>query len=148
MIWDYTETGRIPIEGIGFAIPIDEVKDTISQIMENGKAVYPGISANITSVREFLRFNPNTVLEIEDGVYISGIVKGGPADKAGLAAGDVITEFNGEPVDDANKLISMISEHQVGERVKLTVSRNGTDHFEDVIVVLGELDLGHVRAGD
>lgn len=146
--WDYTETGRIPIEGIGFAIPIDEVKDTISQIMEKGKAVYPGISANITSVREFLRFNPNTVLDVEEGVYISGIVKGGPADKAGLAAGDVITEFNGESVSDANTLISMISEHQVGERVKLTVSRNGTDLFEDVIVVLGELDLGHVRAGD
>ncbi len=146
--WDYTDTGRIPIEGIGFAIPIDEVKDTIAQIMENGKSVYPGISANITSVEEFLRFNPNTALDVEAGIYISGIVKGGPADKAGLAAGDVITEFNGEPVDDANKLISMISEHAVGERIKLTVSRNGTDRFEDVIVVLGELDLNQVRAGD
>ncbi|MCB1217236.1 trypsin-like peptidase domain-containing protein [bacterium] len=146
--WDYTETGKIPIEGIGFAIPIDEVKDTISQIMEKGKAVYPGISANITSVEEFLHFNTNTKLDVEQGVYISGIVKGGPADKAGLAAGDVITEFNGEPVSDANQLISMISEHEVGERVKLTVSRNGTEHFEEVSVVLGELDLNNVRAGD
>lgn len=146
--WDYTDTGRIPIEGIGFAIPIDEVKDTISQIMENGRVIYPGISANITSVKDFLAFNDNTQLDVKEGVYISGIVKGGPADKAGLAAGDVITEFNGEPVDDANVLIGMISEHEVGERVKLTVSRNGTDHFEEVIVVLGELDLGNVRAGD
>ncbi|MCB1221283.1 MAG: trypsin-like peptidase domain-containing protein [Planctomycetales bacterium] len=146
--WDYTETGRIPIEGIGFAIPIDEVKDTISQIMEKGKAVYPGISANITSVEEFLHFNPNQELAVDAGVYISGIVKGGPADKAGLAAGDVITEFNGEPVSDANQLITMISEHEVGERVKLTVSRNGTERYEEVIVVLGELDLDNVRAGD
>ena len=88
------------------------------------------------------------VVRFRAGVYISGIVKGGPADKAGLAAGDVITEFNGEPVSDANQLITMISEHEVGERVKLTVSRNGTERYEEVIVVLGELDLDNVRAGD
>ena len=146
--WDYTDTGRIPIEGIGFAIPIDEVKETISQIMENGRAVYPGISANISSLSDYRRVEPNIIFEVEEGVYISGIVKGGPADKAGLAAGDVVTAFNGESVDDANMLISMISEHEVGERVTLTVSRQGTSRMEDLIVVLGELDLGHVRAGD
>jgi S1-C subfamily serine protease len=146
--WDYTSSGRIPIEGIGFAIPIDEVKDTISQIMQNGKSVYPGISANITSVQNFLEFNPNTQMDVKEGVYVSGVVKGGPADKAGIGAGDVITEFNGEPVTDANMLISMISEHPVGERVKLLVSRNGSNHFEEVSVVLGELDLNQVRAGD
>ena len=146
--WDYTSTGRIPIEGIGFAIPIDEIKDTISQIMENGKAVYPGISANITSLENYLEFNQNTQFDVKEGVYISAVVKGGPADKAGLGAGDVITEFNGEKVTDANELISMISEHEVGERIKLVVSRNGTSHMEEIVVVLGELDLDQVRAGD
>jgi len=146
--WDYTSTGRIPIEGIGFAIPIDEIKDTISQIMENGKAVYPGISANITSLQNYLEFNSNSQFDVQEGVYISAVTKGGPADKAGLGAGDVITEFNGEKVTDASALIAMISEHEVGERIKLVVSRDGTSHMEEIVVVLGELDLNQVRAGD
>jgi S1-C subfamily serine protease len=143
--WDgnaaWTEGGMVPIEGIGFAIPIDEVKATITQIVEHGKVVYPGISAGIVSVKYFLEENQNVKLKVDKGVYVQAVTVDGPAAKAGIQVNDVIVSINGKPVETAEELITEIGKHKVGDRVRLRVARAGGDNQEDVSVVLGALDF-------
>jgi len=134
----------VPVEGIGFAIPIDEIKPTIEQLVQHGKVVYPGISAQIASLEDYLRTEPNLELSVEQGVYVSSVVIDGPADRAGIEAGDVILSINDVDVDTSNDLIQEIQQYKVGERVKLRVARQGGDRQENVSVVLGELDITQI----
>jgi serine protease Do len=142
------EFGMVPIEGIGFAIPIDEVKGTIDQIVKSGKVVYPGISAEITSVQNLIEDNKRRGIDLKlgvaKGVYVSSVTVGGPAARAGIEANDVILSINGTDVQTAEGLITEINKYKVGDRVKLRVARGGGDKLEDVGVVLGELDLSNI----
>lgn len=142
------EGGMVPIEGIGFAIPINEVKATIEQIVKNGKVVYPGISAEIVSVADFKKRYSNVDLKAEKGVYVSRVTVDGPAARAGIEANDVILSINGTDVETADQLIQQINTFKVGDRVKLRVARQGGEKLEDVAVVLGELDLSGINPGD
>lgn len=135
---------QVLVEGIGFAIPIDEVKGTIEQLVLNGKVVYPGIQAIITSVPDYLRQYPELELEVEKGVYVVSKDIGGPADKAGIEAGDVILSIDGLEVETGQALIEAITKHQVGDRVTLRVARSGGNQQVDITVVLGELDLSDI----
>jgi serine protease Do len=134
----------VPVEGIGFAIPINAVKDTIEQIVTNGKVVYPGISAQIVGLHDYLEREPNLELDVDQGVYVAVVTVGGPADRAGIEAGDVILTINDVEVTTAEELIVAIQDYSVGERVTLKVARQGTDKHENITVVLGELDLSGV----
>jgi len=133
----------IPIEGIGFAIPIDEVKDSIQQIVEHGSVKYPGISASIQDVKTYLDQYKGTdlKLDVKDGVYVVKVMIGGPADKAGIKAGDVILTIDGQKASTANDFIGMLNKHKVGDRVTLRVARQGGKQQDDVSVVLEALDL-------
>jgi serine protease Do len=147
--WDAndTEGGAVPVEGIGFAIPINDVKQTISQIVEKGKVVYPGISAEITSVEDFKKMEPDAKLALDKGVYVRAVTVDGPAARAGIQAADVIVSIDGTALNSAEDLINEIDKHQVGDRVKLRIARGGSDKQEDVSVVLGELDLKNFSPG-
>jgi serine protease Do len=144
--WDNDGTTMIPIEGIGFAIPIDEVKNSIDQIVQHGKVVYPGISAKIASLSDYVKQNPGLKLEVDKGVYVVAVTVGGPADHAGIKAGDVILSVDGATVETGRALISIMQTHKTGERVTLRLARQGTKKQEDVTVVLGELDLRAANA--
>lgn len=139
--WDSDGSTMIPIEGIGFAIPINEVKSSIDQIVQHGKVVYPGISAKIASLSDYIKQNPELKLDVDKGVYVVAVTVGGPADRAGIKAGDVILNVNGTPVETGRELINFMQSHKTGERVTLRLARQGTKKQEDVTVVLGELDL-------
>ncbi len=139
--WDSDGFTQIPIEGIGFAIPINDVKSSIEAIVLHGKVIYPGISAKIASLSDYLRQNPDLKLEVDKGVYIVSVTVGGPADRAGIQAGDVILTVDGSPIDSSGGLIGVMQQHKVGERVILRVARQGTKKQENVTVVLGELDI-------
>jgi len=142
--WDVVSSvERIPIEGIGFAIPIDEVKDSIQQIVEHGSVKYPGISASIQDVKAYIDQYKGTdlKLDVKDGVYVVKVMIGGPADKAGIKAGDVILSIDGVKASTANDFIGMLNKHKVGERVTLRVARQGGKQQDDVSVVLEALDL-------
>lgn len=140
----WMSSGMVPVEGIGFAIPIDEVKSTIEHIVAEGKVVYPGISATITSVEEYLNREPDLELAVEKGVYVVSLTVGGPADRAGIEAGDVILAINDVEVATADELITEIQLYKVGDRVTLRLARQGGEKREDVTVVLGELDLSAI----
>lgn len=103
--------------GLGFAIPINQARKTAEQLIRTGKATYPviGISVDMT-------FRGDGAL-IRNSA--SAIVAGGPAAKAGLKPGDIITELAGRTVNSAEELIVAIRSQSVGERVSITYSRKG-----------------------
>lgn len=115
------ESGNI---GVGFAIPIEQVRITADQILRTGEARYPVIGAKVQTGRE-----DGTGAEIDE------VLNGTPAEKSGLQKGDVITKVNGERVSDGIALIVAIRSHQPGETLEFTVSRDGKERT--VSVTLG-----------
>ena len=105
------EAGNI---GVGFAIPIDQVKITADQILRTGQARYPVIGASV-----------DTGGAADSGAKILGVTSGSPAASAGLRKGDVVSEVEGEKVADGIALIVAIRAHQPGETVRFTVERGG-----------------------
>jgi putative serine protease PepD len=115
------EAGNI---GVGFAIPVEQVRITADQILRDGEARYPVIGAQVqTGARDGL------------GAEISEVNPDTPAEEAGLLAGDVVTAVDGDRVTDGVGLIVAIRTHQPGETVEFTVTRDGGE--EQVAVVLG-----------
>jgi putative serine protease PepD len=103
--------GQAP--GIGFAIPSNIVTDIAGQMIRNGGRV-----AN--SHRAYLGVRVATVTG-GNGVLIARVDSGGPADKAGLQSGDVITAIDGKTVDSSEALTTILAQHKPGDQVKVTV---------------------------
>ena len=110
--------------GVGFAIPIEQVKVTADQILRTGQASYPVIGAQV-----------RTGTQARDGAVILDVTPGSPADDAGLEPDDVVVAVDGERVTDGIAMIVAIRAHQPGDRVEFTVQR-GEDRG-DLAVVLG-----------
>jgi putative serine protease PepD len=106
------EAGNI---GVGFAIPIDQVKITADQILRTGEARYPVIGATV-----------NTDTTGVSGAEILKVGSGSPASKGGLRTGDVVTSVAGERVPDGIALIVAIRSHQPGDTVHFTVRRGSS----------------------
>ena len=111
--------------GVGFAIPIDQVKTTVEQILETGHAEYPIIGAKVSVARG------------TDGAIVDEVTTDSPAEKAGIEEGDLIKEVNGEEVDDGIALIVMIRSFEPGETITLSIERDG-EPPTSVDVVLGK----------
>jgi putative serine protease PepD len=113
-----TESGNI---GVGFAIPIEQVKITADQILRTGEARYPVIGAKV-----------QTGQQDGSGAEIDEVIDGTPADDAGLKKGDIIVALDGQKVTDGIALIVSIRAHQPGETVTFTVLRDGDEKDFDV----------------
>jgi putative serine protease PepD len=100
-------------EGVGFAIPINTVKTVATQLIAGGKVAHPLLGVYIGDA-------PNA-----GGAQISKVTSGGPADTAGVKAGDVVTAIDSTPVTSAADLETAISADTVGQKVTLTVTRAG-----------------------
>jgi len=116
--------------GIGFAIPADEVNRVVPQLIQHGRVIRPALG--LTAGTEQLR----QVLRLPKGVVLIGLQAGGAAQRAGLkpfmrgrdgriVGGDVITAVNGTPVSDLDTLLNELEERQIGEKVTLTVWNGG-----------------------
>jgi putative serine protease PepD len=112
------ESGNI---GVGFAIPIEQVRITADQILSTGEARYPVIGAKV-----------RTGDADGGGALIDSVIDGQPAEEAGLAEGDVVVELEGERVTDGIALIVAIRTHQPGETLAFTVDRDGDEMVFDV----------------
>jgi putative serine protease PepD len=113
------ESGNI---GVGFAIPMEQVRVTAAQILATGKARYPVIGADVDT-------GSGTT-----GATVVDVPSGTPAAEAGLRKGDVVTDVQGKPITDGISLIVAIRSHRPGETIDLRVRRNGRDR--DVKVTL------------
>ena len=111
--------------GVGFAIPIEQVRVTADQILRTGEARYPVIGAQVETG------GPSA----SDGARIEKVMCDTPAEQSGLEEGDVITEVNGERVGDGIALIVAIRSYQPGQTIRFTVSRDGDERT--VTVTLG-----------
>ncbi|MFD0371682.1 S1C family serine protease [Streptomyces sp. NPDC059071] len=122
--------------GLGFAIPVNQAKNVAEQLIKTGKPVYPVIGA-VVNMQD--RGEGATIAEQGSGGTPS-ITPNGPAAKAGLKPGDVITAFDDRQIDSGPTLISEIWTHEPGDSVKITYERDGKP--ATTTVTLGE------RTGD
>jgi S1-C subfamily serine protease len=118
-------------QNIGFAIPINDVTGLIKQIKSTGKLQRPYLGVRyIALTPDVAREND---VDITSGAFIApstdpanpSILAGSPAEKAGLKAGDVITRIDDTKIDQTHSLTSIINKHQVGDRISLTIVRDG-----------------------
>jgi serine protease Do len=118
-------------QNIGFALPINDVQGLIKSVLANGKLLRPYLGVRYVSLTDDIAYQLN--LSTKRGAYIvpgrnsSSIIKGSPADKAGLQEKDIITKIDGKSIDDKNSLISLLSQKNVGDTTTLTVIRDGKE---------------------
>ena len=109
-------------EGLGFAIPISDVKDEIDSIIQNGYVAnrpYLGLST--------LKVDDGSYYGIEPGLYVAEVTEGGPADKAGLEVGDRIISIDGSDISESKEILRIRNSHAVGDVLDITVIRNGKE---------------------
>ncbi|GGY67554.1 S1C family serine protease [Streptomyces omiyaensis] len=128
-----TQAGSI---GLGFAIPVNQAKTVAEQLIKTGKPVYPVIGATVNMNDK----GEGATIAEQGAGGTEAVLPNGPAAKAGLRAGDVITGFGDHPIDSGPSLISEIWTHKPGDSVKITYERDGK--AATTTVVLGE------RTGD
>ena len=117
-------TGSRGYEGVGFALPSNTAINVYNQIVQNGRVTRGSIGVQF---QEDLGTNPITLksLGAPYGIVIELVEPGGPAEKAGLKPGDVITAVNGQPVKTGNDLVNPIAQATIGSKVKLSYVRDG-----------------------
>lgn len=129
--------------GVSFAIPIDTAMAAVNQIKATGRVQRGmiGVSLQAVTAENARGFNlPDT-----SGALVSGVQPGGPGEKAGLQAGDVIRAVDGQPVIQSSDLPPIVGAMAPGSRVRLKVLREGRER--DVAVTLSELDEAPVAGG-
>jgi S1-C subfamily serine protease len=135
--------------GIGFAIPIDTVRAEIHQLETNGEVEHAFIGISGGTITPDLARAIN--LPVSEGVIVQTVVKGGPADKAGIEGGntsatidgaqvslggDIITEVNGKKISGMDEVVEIVNEAKPGESLELTILRDGST--KTATVTLGD----------
>lgn len=118
-------------QNIGFAIPINDVSGLIKQVLSTGKFQRPYLGVRYVTLTADVAKHYN--LDVTNGAYIvpavdasqPSVISGGPADKAGVQEGDIITAVDGTKIDERHSLTSLIGQHAVGDTVHLAIQRNG-----------------------
>ncbi len=125
--------GAAQSAGVGFAIPIEFAKSVADQLIKTGKVQHPFMGVVTTDVSERMRVDGSET-EVT-GARIEEVVVRSPAEKAGLQVGDIITAMDGNPVTSFADVFAGVRAHAVGEKVEVTVVRDG--RTTDVDVTLG-----------
>jgi S1-C subfamily serine protease len=135
--------------GIGFAVPINTAREVVEQIEKNGKVEHAFIGISGSDITPALA--KALKLPVEQGVLVNEVVKGSPADKAGLEGGnteatiegaqvnlggDIIAEVNGNKVNSMEEVVDAVNSAHPGDKMELTVIR-GADETKNVTVTLG-----------
>jgi serine protease Do len=132
-------TAVIPsAQGIGFAIAINSAKPIAKELLEKGKVVRPWVGIAPISITRALAATYD--LPVEEGVFVAKVEKGGPAAKAGLTAGDIITAFDGDKVRNVTELRSAIAKKKIGEKVNVEINHN--KKWSKVGLTLGKMPAG------
>lgn len=119
--------------GVGFAIPVNYAINIASQIIDGKTPVHPYLGVSLTSVNALSARANN--LGATEGALVVAVSDGGPAADAGIQESDIITKIDGEQVTSADGLIIALREHEVGDKVTLTVVRDSKER--EVEVTLG-----------
>lgn len=128
----YDEYGNaVSAEGIGFALPINQVKKIMEILITVGEVVRPGIGVTVSTVdSETAEAN-----DVPVGALVQSVVNGRPADLAGIQAGDIIVEANGQTIETHEQLVDIVHACIIGDELKVKVYREG--EYIDITIVIG-----------
>ena len=114
------------VEGLGFAIPINDTKDIYSDLIQYNKVKRPYIGITGSDITEdTVKANPTYDLKV--GAYVRSVEDYSPAEKAGLKIGDIIIEADGQTVESMDDLNKVKNSHQIGDTMTLKIYRNGAE---------------------
>ncbi len=112
-------------QGLGFAIPINNVKSAIDSFISSGRVVYGWMGVSLVEVEK--EFKSELKVEGIDGAFVAQVFLNSPARKAGLQAGDYITALNGELVYDVNQLVREVGDLEAGKTAAFDLIRGGKE---------------------
>ena len=118
--------------GIGFAIPVSTAKTVMEAIIKDGHVVRGWIGVETQDITPELAQSFN--LQRTSGAIIAGVVRNGPADKAGIVPGDILLTVQGKPVGDTTEMLNLIAQLPPGGKAKMTVLRKNREAALDVLV--------------
>ena len=128
----YSSSGSgASIDNIGFAIPLNTVRDIVASIIEKGFVTKPYMGISVATVSEEVKS-----YGIPAGASVQAVEADSPAEKAGLQRNDIITEANGETITTSSELVDMVGSSSPGDVMTLSVFRNGA--YVTVEVTIGE----------
>ncbi len=118
--------------GIGFAIPVTTARQVMEQIVTNGSVVrgYIGVEPQDVTPELAEAFK----LSRREGAIIAGVMRGGPADKAGVKVGDILIEVDGKPVKNTVAMLNLIAQLPPGTSTRFRFARNGNDLELPIVV--------------
>jgi putative serine protease PepD len=119
--------------GIGFAIPSETVQSITSQLVANGRATHPTFGMAVSLVPE----TASAQFGATAGLYVESVTPGGPADRAGLRRGDIITTIDGQPATQPNLIPHLLATSSAGDSVDLEYVRSGSQATTTVTLVEG-----------
>jgi S1-C subfamily serine protease len=126
-------TAIIPYaQGIGFAIPINSAKGCTGEIIKTGVFARPWLGIVGLSITEDISGYYN--LPVDVGVLVTKVADGSPADRTGIAAGDIILRMDSGAIDSIEDLLSEIHNRKIGDRVRIAVLRRGREQTFEVIL--------------
>lgn len=110
-------------QNIGFAIPINAVKQIVDEFLQKGFISRPFLGIRY----RFVSKDVAILNEVPQGAYIQEVVEGGPAEKAGVSEGDIIIKMNGQSINEENKVADIITKSNIGANLELTIWRDGKE---------------------
>ncbi len=128
--------------GIGFAIPVSTAKMVLEQIVKSGSVTRGWIGVEVQEITPPVA--ESFKLGSTRGALIAGVLRGGPADKAGVKPGDVLVEVQGKPVADPASMLNLIAALAPGQSAKVKLKRQGQD--VDATVTVGRRPKPQARA--
>ncbi len=128
----YDEFGNaVSAEGIGFALPINQVKKIMEILITTGYVERPGIGVTVSTVDEATAEENGVPV----GAYVESVVNDRPAAQAGVLAGDIIVEANGQTITTHQQLVSIVLSCTIGDELNIKVYRDG--EYIDLTIVIG-----------
>lgn len=115
------KVAQVGVEGMGYAISVKEAKPIIDELIKNGYVVRPYLGASLYTIDQFVARRYG--LAVSNGVLVTDVASGSPADKAGLKPGDVITAIDDKEISDESVLTQTINSDQIGQKVKIVYWR-------------------------
>jgi len=136
-------------QGIGFAIPVNMAKEVLNDLKSKGKVTRGWLGVSVQDITEDIAANMG--IKEKEGALVADVVKGDPAEKAGLRTGDVIVEIDGKKVHDTHELLRIVAGVPVGKTVVLKAVRDGRlQNFNITVAERKDQELASAqeRSGD
>ncbi|MDE2428087.1 MAG: Do family serine endopeptidase [Burkholderiales bacterium] len=118
--------------GIGFAIPVTTIKSVMESIINNGHVVRGWIGVEPQDITPELA--ESFGLKQDSGAIIAGVIRGGPADKAGMKPGDILIAIEGKTVADTTEMLNLVAQLKPGTKAKITVLRNAQKPTLEILI--------------